>query len=277
MPWFKVDDGFHGHPKVVDLSLEAIGLWTLAGSWCSSYLTDGEVTKRAMQRLGGTLDAAAELIGAGLWLASGDGFQFKDWEDYQPSKEQVEAERAAARKRQKDWRSKRKGTRDQQDSSDEVPPDFDGSHDASNGVTDGVTSDVGNAVTSPAPTPSLSRPLPDPSSTPNGVDIGAQNSPPKRAPETRLPDDWEPTLSARKYASMNAIHLGHEVEQFRNHAAANDRRQRNWDAAFRTWLGNAKKWSRPQQSPMSRTEQNMSVVQRLAAQEAEESRLEIGT
>lgn len=111
MPWFKVDDGFHGHPKVMDLSLAAVGLWTLAGTWCANYLTDGEIHLKAIQRLGGTKKQAKELVSSGLWAEKRpEIYQFCDWNDYQPTKEVVQAERAQARERMKDLRSKRKGT-----------------------------------------------------------------------------------------------------------------------------------------------------------------------
>jgi hypothetical protein len=109
VPWFKVDDGFHGHPKVMDLSLEAVGLWSLAGSWCAKYLTDGFVPEKTIRRLGGGPDVAMELLTAGLWEAQNGGWQFKDWTDYQPSKVEVEAERQAARDRMKKVRAAKKG------------------------------------------------------------------------------------------------------------------------------------------------------------------------
>jgi hypothetical protein len=40
---FRVSDGFPDHPKTLGLTLEAIGLWTLAGCWCARYLTDGYI------------------------------------------------------------------------------------------------------------------------------------------------------------------------------------------------------------------------------------------
>ena len=52
MTWFKVDDGIHSHPKFLDVSLAAVGLWTMCGAWCSAYLTDGQITRRQVQRLG---------------------------------------------------------------------------------------------------------------------------------------------------------------------------------------------------------------------------------
>jgi hypothetical protein len=73
--------------------------------------------------------------------------------------------------------------------------------------------------------------------TPKGV-VG------RKKPETRLPADWKPKPSHVKYATDNGIDGRHEEAQFRAHAAANDRRQRDWDGAFRYWLGNAAKWSK---------------------------------
>jgi hypothetical protein len=121
IPWFKVDDGFHGHPKVMDLSVEAVGLWTLAGSWCAKYLTDGFVPEKTVRRLGGGPDLAGELYAAGLWEASNGGWQFKDWTDYQPSKAEVEAERQAARDRMKKVRAAKKGVTKEHPGSAELP------------------------------------------------------------------------------------------------------------------------------------------------------------
>ena len=111
MPWFKVDDGFHGHPKAVELSLAAVGIWTLSGSWCAKYLTDGVITLRAIERMGGDDPLAQELVARGLWLEIAGGFMFKDWEDYQPLKAAIEAERLAARERMTVVRAQKKGVR----------------------------------------------------------------------------------------------------------------------------------------------------------------------
>ena len=85
MTWYKVDDGIHSHPKFLDVSLAAVGLWTMCGAWCSAYLTDGQITRRQVQRLGGDDTLAAELVDAGLWRETGDGYVFHDWADYQGS------------------------------------------------------------------------------------------------------------------------------------------------------------------------------------------------
>ncbi|MEB4614028.1 hypothetical protein, partial [Leucobacter sp. M11] len=110
MPWFKIDDGFHGHPKVLSLTPADVGVWTLAGTWCANYLTDGVISVPAVLRLGGTQENCDALVAAGLWLVNPEGYEFKDWEDYQPMKADVEAEREASRERMRKVRAKRKGT-----------------------------------------------------------------------------------------------------------------------------------------------------------------------
>jgi hypothetical protein len=85
---------------------------------------------------------------------------------------------------------------------------------------------------------------------------GAGQPAPRRKPEVPLPDGWGPSNTAFEYCQANGIDLRHEESQFRNHVAANDRRQRDWDAAFRTWLGNAKKYTKP-----TPTERAMRTVQ----------------
>lgn len=99
IPWFKVDDKFHSHPKVMELSTGAVGLWTLAGAWCADYLTDGEIRRGQIKRLGGSDSEAAELVAAGLWIESEAGYSFRDWHDYQPTRESVEADKEVARRR----------------------------------------------------------------------------------------------------------------------------------------------------------------------------------
>lgn len=95
MPWFKIDDGFHGHPKVIGLSTSAIGLWTLAGTWAAQYLTDGDVPLAMIGRLNGTKDDADALVAAGLWIASPDGYAFHDWSEYQPDAASTKMKRDA--------------------------------------------------------------------------------------------------------------------------------------------------------------------------------------
>lgn len=85
MPWFKVDDQFWSHPKVVELSADAVALWVRAGSYAAQHLTDGIVTYGIVRMLGADRDAATELTNACLWdQRDGRTWVFHDWEDYQP-------------------------------------------------------------------------------------------------------------------------------------------------------------------------------------------------
>ena len=92
MVWFKVDDGFWSHPKVLPLSADAVALWVRAGAYCAHQLTNGLVSPQALRMLADR-DAAVELANAGLWDVVPEGFMFHDWAKYQPTREQVEAGR----------------------------------------------------------------------------------------------------------------------------------------------------------------------------------------
>ncbi len=108
MVWFKIDDGFWSHPKVLELSDAAVALWVRAGAYCAGHLTDGEVKRSTLRVLAADRDAAVELVLAGLWGETEDGWSFHDWADYQPTREQVLAERAATRERVQKHRANRR-------------------------------------------------------------------------------------------------------------------------------------------------------------------------
>lgn len=63
---------------------------------------------------------------------------------------------------------------------------------------------------------------------------------PAKKPSRRLPPDWYPTVEHLDRATASGVVLRNEVEKFKAHAEANDRRQVNWNAAFTQWLLNAR-------------------------------------
>jgi hypothetical protein len=70
MPWVRLDDAFHAHPKLAALgarTLPAVGLYVIALTWSSTYLTDGLVPDGQLRKLGGTTALARALVEAGLW------------------------------------------------------------------------------------------------------------------------------------------------------------------------------------------------------------------
>ena len=58
----------------------------------------------------------------------------------------------------------------------------------------------------------------------------------RRKQSLPLPDEWKPNAKHAEYAVEHGIDLSSESFKFRNHAAGKDRRQADWDAAFRNWL-----------------------------------------
>lgn len=108
MSWFKVDDRLHAHPKWLALPKGARALWITAGSWSSAQLSDGFVPKSALTFLDGTTREAAALVTSGLWEIVPGGWQFHDWQAYQPTRETVTARREASAQRLREWRERKR-------------------------------------------------------------------------------------------------------------------------------------------------------------------------
>lgn len=231
MPWFKIDDAFHGHPKVMELSPAAVGVWTLSGTWCANYLTDGEIKPGVVSRFGGTPEMIQELVSAGLWIERNGAYHFKDWEDYQPMKADVEAEREAARERMRAARAKKKGVETSPEQPSGVRPN-----------QLGTSEEV--RVTPSLPSPA--HPVPAPSLSKESV---AETS--RKKPKTRLPASWTPKDAHTQYARDEGIALDFQAERFRTHSAANDRMLVDWDAGFRNWLMKAERTTKTKPSASS--------------------------
>jgi len=221
MPWFKVDDGFWSHPKVIELSPASVALWVRAGSYSAQHLTDGFVSRSVVRILGHASGDADSLVEAGLWDGKPDGkpagYQFHDWGNYQPpSIASKEKRDELSRKRAE---SGRKGA-EARWSQDALQTD---------GNSDGKlpsTSD-GNAIAPSRPVPS--RPEASKEASSSG-----------KKPETRMPDDWAPTVAHFTRARDNNIDIAKEVESFKLFSETHDRHAANWNAAFTTWLIKAK-------------------------------------
>lgn len=109
MPWVRLDDGFPDHPKIATLSPAAGWLHVCALCWCNRNLTDGIVPKGVEKRLTastGVKKLTDELVTKGIWIDEGDQWRIHDYLDFQPSREQVEEERAKAAERQRKARER---------------------------------------------------------------------------------------------------------------------------------------------------------------------------
>lgn len=115
MTWFRIDDSFGSHPKVLGIPRKeratAVGLWTLAGVWCARNLTDGFLGDHMVDELGCTKKYAAILVDARLWESAPGGYRFINWLEYQPSRAEVEQRREDDRIRKAEAREAAKKAR----------------------------------------------------------------------------------------------------------------------------------------------------------------------
>ena len=220
MPWFRVDDSFHTHPKVLRIPRKdrapTVGLWALAGAWCADQLTDGHLGEHMLSEFASTKKYAEILVGVGLWEQTDAGYQFHNWSEWQPTREQVEAERTAARERMKKVRLRR--------SSGEHTPNFERSS---------------PNVREPRPVPTL--PI-----VPTELD-GAR----KRA--TKRPEQWEPNETHRRICADLELNLSTELAHFADFHDAKGSTFKDWDAALRAWLRNSGKWRSDRRNPNGQT------------------------
>lgn len=108
MTWFRVDDKFYSHEKVVQIPrgerAEAIGTWTLCGTWSAAHERDGFVPEHMLDELGATIAGAESLIRVHLWKRRRGGFVFVNWDEFQPTraekmeKRRSDSERQAAKR-----------------------------------------------------------------------------------------------------------------------------------------------------------------------------------
>jgi len=107
------------------------------------------------------------------------------------------------------------------------------------GFTPGFTHSVtpGLGETRPDVKGSVSVP-PTPAPTPAPITPAPSRS--RRKPEHPIPADWSPNGNHREQARAQGVDVEREASAFRDHALANDRRLRDWDAGFRMWLTKAR-------------------------------------
>lgn len=204
MPWFRIDDGFHCHPKVFAAGTPAIGLYVRCGSWAAQQSSEGIVPKQ-VARLYGTPRMIKALIDAGLWHASGhdcescpqldaNSYVFHQFLERNPSRVEVESVRKLKSARQQKWRE---GKRNAQ---------------ANQGAPEGVDVDVdasppGHGDAAPTPTPSL----PFPSTSYGGTSSSLPSSEPGRLPVVagaREVEEAEHPEIAQLIAAMRAQGMG---------------------------------------------------------------------
>jgi len=153
MPWAKIDDQYTDHPKIVQVGPLGMALHIAAICYCARYLTDGFVPAAMIPRLlnldgittrvgDGNSNAVTneeiteKLTAVGLFEIVPGGFQVHDYLEYNPSGEDVRAERKQNAVRQDVWRANKRNKG------------------GSNAVTPPVTNGANNGHVTGAPSPS---------------------------------------------------------------------------------------------------------------------------
>lgn len=221
MPWFRVDDSFYDHPKAIAAE-PALGLWLRAGCWSAKQLTDGFVPESMLHTFKATarkaqilVDARVRPDGAGLWVPVRGGWQFHDWQDYQPSRVETETKRekralagrvgglASARTRQANAQANRSTIVDPP----YIPP------------------------SRPVPSPSTRTPPPPSASAPPATK------------GTRIPDGFtpDPPMLAwvREKCPLVPASEHERFVDFWTAAAGAKGVKRDWPATWRTWMRRA--------------------------------------
>lgn len=84
------------------------------------------------------------------------------------------------------------------------------------------------------------------------VSFGPQADPPPKKPlrkikrSTQIPDGWVPSdqnIQDAIHRQFSKEEIDHEADQFRDFHLAKGSSFKDWDAAWRTWLGNARKFA----------------------------------
>ncbi|MFL4904871.1 hypothetical protein ACJ6WF_17190 [Streptomyces sp. MMS24-I2-30] len=248
------------------LSDRAFRLHVSAICWCAENLTDGHISDRELPliaRLRNVKATARQLQEAGLWDRVDGGWFIHDYLDYNPSRDQVLAERKRNAERQERWRRRKNGKPttpkdDRNGGSNGVTPDDEmqpvdttatrRKHDGDTTATrtdtapdeESQVSEVRNAVTNDAPT----RPTPVP------IDMaevgGSSTGSGERA--TERPDGLAPideaifrvTDGMRRWAKRDGytdlVDIDHATAQFVSHYRSTGARRSSWPDAWQKWI-----------------------------------------
>lgn len=263
MAWIRVDDHFDEHPKLAKVGPVAWGYWLAGLAYCNRNLTDGFIPWSKARALcsfevlddqnriwhlsrGCGMqgdDMSAEwiidlLIGAELWKEVEGGYRVHDYDQYQPSREQVEADRERNAKRQAEWRARNAG-----------------SNADSNAVTNRTVTTPPNPNPNPNPNP-LPKPRPK-NVTPPIPPIGGESPKPKTI-KTPIPDDlWERIPEHIKQAmaieqKMTDVELAFETSRMIDYYRSKGERRADWDATWRNWMRSDYRKPRGSPTPIRR-------------------------
>lgn len=213
----RLDIHFDEHPSHAEMELEHLGLHVCAVTYCNRNLTDGFVSDRAVRGFGKSGKApkiAVQMVKLGKWERVEGGYQIVGFLDWNPSKVEVLARRAAKAaagqlggKRSGESRSK---------------------HEA-------LASTLLRPLANPSPSPSPT-PAPEKKKKPSVSKKSATATP---------PDGFDPVESCAEWLKNKGVSrrdAESQLEKFLDDCKAKGRVYADWNAAFRKWIGNAIDW-----------------------------------
>jgi hypothetical protein len=105
--WFRLEDSFGDHPKVLRAGNAATGLWVRCASWSARQLTDGRIPRSIVESYG-TRAEVERLSRVALWVEVDDEFLIPDWHEFNPTSSEVRERRAEAAERMRKLREERR-------------------------------------------------------------------------------------------------------------------------------------------------------------------------
>ncbi|MDN6706405.1 hypothetical protein [Corynebacterium glyciniphilum] len=190
---------------------------------------------------GATSKVVESLVNARLWDREHDGFKFRSWSDYNPTKAQSEAKRAAEAERKRHAREAKAKKRAGEDADDSERPT---GQDEMSERTPSEPSALSRPVPArPGPSPIKETPCSPPEGdAPQGELIAAPAKPSKKSKRgSSLPEDWipSPELRARVSEKCPDINQRWHFTKFQNYwlskpGAAG--RKLDWDRTYTNWM-----------------------------------------
>lgn len=232
MAWIESHQSLSRHPKMkraartLKLSRPTmIGYLHLLWWWAVDYAPDGLIHPTDLDDLADEIDwehnpndLIDALAGAGLLVAVDGGWLIHDWDKHAGKATAQSRDSASEQGRfglHIRWHVNRGIVAADCEHCPPIAPPNRGANRGANS-TDRQTDSTDNASATPKPPPARAR---------------------------QLPADWTPTDAHRELARDEGVNITREATRFRNHAQANGRTQKDWNAAFRNWLLKAAEFS----------------------------------
>ena len=243
--------------KLARLNLEAVGIYVLILSYCSSELTDGRISEDELTyQLNADEQHVAILCEIGFLERTEDGYQVHDYLAYQTSREQVEAKSSSARTRVRRTREKKidnvesnvsepRGDESDVALQERYTNESEALHECYNSDGEALHecySDACNARVTPV-FADCNAPVRD------NTEYRIQNTEKEktsffpnaheRAKKTRIPRDFQPDIESRAHAQALNLDPDAEAKRFTDWWRADGGKRADWQATFRGWCSNS--------------------------------------